>query len=125
MKNFITAGDVVGRRYKFNGANKMLKPDFNIKVWAALNLIPRGKITTYKAIAEYLGQPRAARAVGRACNKNPGAPKIPCHRVIKSDGSLGGYRGGVKRKIELLKAEGVKVIDNKVENIKKKMYKFR
>jgi methylated-DNA-[protein]-cysteine S-methyltransferase len=96
----------------------MRPAEFNKKVWAALKLIPRGKVTTYKEIAKYLGRPKAARAVGNACGKNPNAPRVPCHRVVRSDGRIGGYAGGIKKKIELLKKEGVRVKRGKVEDCK-------
>jgi O-6-methylguanine DNA methyltransferase len=102
----------------------MQPADFNKKVWAALNLISRGWVTTYKELAKYLGRPKAARAVGNALNKNPDAPRVPCHRVIKSDGRIGGYAGGVKQKIELLEREGVKILKGKAEDFKNKLYKF-
>jgi len=70
--------------------------------------IPKGKIKTYKQVALGINRPRSARAVANACGKNPYAPKVPCHRVIRSDGSLGGYSrsGGIKVKKKLLKKEG-------------------
>lgn len=104
----------------------MKKIEFNKKVWQALKLIPRGRITTYKELARYLGRPKAARAIGSACGANPDAPKTPCHRAVKSDGRLGGYSGGggIKKKIKLLKKEGIEVDKGKVENFKKKLYKF-
>lgn len=106
--------------------NKSVKlSEFNKKVWAALKLIPRGRVTTYKELAKYLGWPKAARAVGNVCGRNPDAPLVPCHRVVKSDGSLGGYARGVKRKIELLKKEGVRVKKGKVAEFKKKKFKFK
>ena len=84
---------------------------FQIKVWEYLKKIPRGKFKTYKDVAIAINHPRAARAVANACAKNPYAPKIPCHRVIRSDGGLGGYsgRGGVKKKAGLLRSEKVKI----------------
>ena len=103
----------------------MRPANFNEKVWAALKLIPRGRVTTYKEIAKYLGQPKAARAVGNACAKNSHAPKAPCHRVVKSGGGLGGYAGGENNKIKLLKKEGVKINRGKIKNFKKKIYKFK
>ena len=102
----------------------MLASNLNKKVWLALKKIPRGRITTYKDLAKYLGRPKAIRAVGNACGKNPFAPRLPCHRVIKSDGSLGGYSGGEKKKIGLLKKEGVRVEKGKVEEFKNIIYKF-
>ena len=70
--------------------------------------IPKGKIKSYKQVALSINRPRSARAVANACGKNPYAPKVPCHRVIRSDGSLGGYSGsgGIKTKKKLLKKEG-------------------
>ena len=81
---------------------------FQLKVWKYLKTIPRGKIKTYKQVAIGINRPKSARAVANACAKNPYAPKIPCHRVIRADGSLGGYsgKGGVKTKKKLLKREG-------------------
>lgn len=90
-----------------------------------MKLIPRGQVTTYKTLAEFIGKPKAARAVGNACGKNPDAPRVPCHRVVKSDGSLGGYAGGVKKKIHLLRSEEVKVTNGKVKEFKEKIYKFK
>jgi methylated-DNA-[protein]-cysteine S-methyltransferase len=82
---------------------------FQLKVWAYLSKIPRGKVKTYSQVAKAIGKPLAVRAVANAVGKNPYAPKIPCHRVIRSDGSLGGYsgKGGVKTKRLLLKKEGI------------------
>ena len=84
---------------------------FQIKVWKYLRSIPKGKIITYKQLAKAIKKPRATRAVANACAKNPYAPKIPCHRVIRSDGGLGGYSGpgGIKQKIKLLRSEKVKI----------------
>jgi methylated-DNA-[protein]-cysteine S-methyltransferase len=82
---------------------------FQIKVWKFLKKIPKGKVKTYKQVAIGIKRPKSARAVANACGKNPYAPQIPCHRVIRSDGSLGGYsgKGGVKTKKKLLKLEGL------------------
>ena len=81
---------------------------FQIKVWKYLKTIPKGKVKTYKQVAIGINRPKSARAVANACAKNPYAPNIPCHRVIRSDGGLGGYsgRGGVKTKKRLLMKEG-------------------
>ena len=81
---------------------------FQRKVWAAIAKIPRGRVLTYAQLARKIGKPRAARAVANACAANPNAPRVPCHRVIRSDGGLGGYsgRGGVAAKRRLLKGEG-------------------
>ena len=81
---------------------------FQVKVWKYLKSIPKGKVKTYKEVAIAINMPKAARAVANACAKNPYAPNIPCHRVIRSNGSLGGFSapGGTKAKKNLLKKEG-------------------
>ncbi len=81
---------------------------FQQRVWQALTQIPRGETRTYREISEAIGQPRASRAVAAACAANPLAVAIPCHRVVRSDGSLSGYRWGVDRKAELLRREQVR-----------------
>lgn len=84
---------------------------FQRKVWLYLKKIPRGKVKTYSDVAKAIGKPLAVRAVANAIAKNPYSPRIPCHRVIRSDGSLGGYsgKGGVKTKKLLLKKEGITI----------------
>lgn len=78
---------------------------FEVKVWEALRLIPAGETTTYGEIADRLGVPRQARDVGEACAANRLAIVVPCHRVVKKDGSISGYRWGVRRKRTLLERE--------------------
>jgi methylated-DNA-[protein]-cysteine S-methyltransferase len=86
------------------------------EVYDVLAQIPEGKVTTYGDIARVLGHPRASRVVGRILNKNPNPIVTPCHRVIKSDGNIGGYAFGKIRKKELLKKEGLCFIgDNAVD----------
>ena len=82
---------------------------FQVKVWRYLQKIPVGNIKTYSEVAKAIGKPLAVRAVANAIAKNPYPSQIPCHRVIRSDGSLGGYscKGGLKTKKELLKKEGI------------------
>ena len=84
---------------------------FQLKVWSYLKKIPKGSVRTYSQVAKSIGKPLAVRAVANAIGKNPYAPKIPCHRVIRSDGSLGGYsgKGGIKTKKLLLKKEGIRL----------------
>ena len=84
---------------------------FQQKVWAALRTIPRGEVRTYTDIAIQIGHPSSARAVANACGKNPYAPEVPCHRVIRSDGSIGGYsaEGGSEKKRAMLREEGVHI----------------
>ncbi len=88
---------------------KLKGTKFQLKVWNYLKKIPRGKVKTYSDVAKSIGKPLAVRAVANAIGKNPLAPQIPCHRVIRSDGSLGGYsgKGGIKTKRLLLKKEGI------------------
>jgi len=78
---------------------------FQRQVWEALQRIPRGEMRSYSAIARKIGKPKATRAVARACATNPVAVAIPCHRVVRRDGELGGYRWGIERKEQLLALE--------------------
>ena len=82
---------------------------FQIMVWNELKKIPKGEVRTYKEIAIAIGKPNSARAVANACGRNPRPIEIPCHRVIRSDGRLGGYsgKGGISKKLRLLKKEGI------------------
>ena len=84
---------------------------FQLKVWKYLKTIPKGKVKTYKEVAIGINRPKSSRAVANACAKNPYAPKIPCHRVIRSDGCLGGYsgKGGIRQKLRLLRSEKVQI----------------
>ena len=80
---------------------------FQEKVWAELRKIPLGQTRSYADIAAAVGSPGAVRAVGTANGSNPVAVLVPCHRVIRSDGTLGGYGGGLPNKVRLLTAEGI------------------
>lgn len=80
--------------------------DFQKSVWKALLEIPYGQTSSYKQIANLIGNPKAVRAVGTACGNNPFLIIIPCHRIVKSDGSLGGFAYGSEIKKKLLKLEG-------------------
>ena len=84
---------------------------FQLQVWNYLKKIPKGSVTTYTQVAIAINKPKSARAVANACAQNPYAPNIPCHRVIRSDGGLGGYsgRGGVDQKLKLLRSEKVDI----------------
>ncbi len=81
-------------------------------------LIPEGRVSTYKAIAKALDT-KAYRAVGSAIGKNPNPITVPCHRVVKSDGGVGGYAFGVEKKIQLLQKEGVQVANDKIIDFEK------
>lgn len=96
---------------------------FQARVLKLVSKIPEGKVTTYKEIARALGSPKACRAVGNALFRNPYPLKIPCHRVMRSDGKIGGYRSGSRRKARLLAKEGIKIKGEKV-NLKKYIFKF-
>ena len=97
---------------------KLVGTEFQINVWKEIIKIPKGKIKTYKEIAVILGKPNSSRAVANACGKNPYVPIIPCHRVIRSDGYLGGYSGigGIEQKKKLLIEEGF--FDFKIAKLK-------
>jgi methylated-DNA-[protein]-cysteine S-methyltransferase len=96
---------------------------FQEKVWKLLKQIPKGKVTTYKVIAEKLNT-KAYRAVGNACHNNPYAPKVPCHRVINSNGKIGGFASGVENKIKILRKEGIEIKNGKIQNLEKVIFKF-
>lgn len=93
--------------------NFLTGTDFERKVWTSLKDIPYGETSTYKWIAEKAGNPSATRAAGRALSKNPVPIVLPCHRVIESDGSLGGYSSGTNIKIRLLELEYYSKINKK------------
>lgn len=79
---------------------------FTEKVYAVVAKIPRGKVLTYKEVARRAGSPHAYRAVGNIMHNNPDTKKVPCHRVVRSDGDIGGYASGRAKKIAILKGEG-------------------
>ena len=85
--------------------------------------VPKGKVTTYRELAHALGT-KAYRAVGQAMNRNPELVSVPCHRVIKSNGEVGGYALGIDRKKELLKMEGVQVESNGRINLSMHLHLF-
>ncbi|MEK6983833.1 MAG: MGMT family protein [Nanoarchaeota archaeon] len=102
---------------------------FNEKIYCLLKKIPKGKVTTYKILAEAAGT-KAYRAVGQAMRCNPYAPVVPCHRVVKSDGSIGGFAGSinpngkeVRKKIAMLGKEGIATKNRKIVNFKKVLIK--
>lgn len=98
------------------------------RVWQLMEKIPEGKVTTYGLIARKLNT-NAYRAVGNACRENPYAPRVPCHRVVKSDGTIGGFGGKtsgktIEKKIQLLRKEGVEVRNRKIVDFEKVLFKF-
>ena len=88
---------------------------FTDKVYAVVTKIPKGKVMTYAAVAKRAGFPKAARAVGNALNKNPDLKKVPCCRVVRADGRVGGYALGPKKKIAILKKEGATLHGDRVD----------
>jgi len=98
---------------------------FQISVWKAMEQIPRGKVTSYGAIADYLGT-KAVRAVGSAVGKNPYAPEVPCHRVVRQDRKIGNYSGGegTPTKIQLLSEEGVLIKEGKIMDFERVYWRF-
>jgi len=101
---------------------------FEERVWKLLEKIPRGKVTTYGLLARKLNT-KAYRAVGNACRRNPYAPRVPCHRVVKSDGTIGGFGGktsgnAIERKTRLLRKEKVKVRNGKIVDFKRVLFTF-
>jgi len=98
--------------------------NFNERVYKLCKKIPRGRVSTYKELGKALGgKGQLYRAVGRALNKNPYAPKVPCHRVISSSGKIGGFASGIKNKIKLLKQEGIEIRNNKID-LKKHLFRL-
>ncbi|PLX22964.1 MAG: hypothetical protein C0600_15895 [Ignavibacteria bacterium] len=95
-----------GRLKKFRMKTHLFGTEFQLQVWTALRAIPYGTTTSYRSIADAIGNPDAPRAVGGAVGKNPISIVIPCHRVIGEDGALVGYGGGIERKKKLLRLEG-------------------
>ncbi|MEM2875142.1 MAG: MGMT family protein [Candidatus Hadarchaeales archaeon] len=88
---------------------------FTGEVLKLVSRVPRGRITTYGEIARALGRPKAARAVGLALSKNPFPGRIPCHRVIRRDGGLGGYSLGIKLKERMLREEGIEIRNGRIQ----------
>ncbi len=98
--------------------------NFDRQVLRLAERITVGRVTTYKMLARAMGIPKASRAVGNALNRNKKLLIIPCHRVVKSDGSVGGYRLGYKKKICLLKKEGIKFEGKKVKNFSDILFNY-
>ncbi len=91
---------------------------FSDNVYNLVSKIPKGKVTTYKIVGQKLNT-KGYRAIGQILNKNPNTPKVPCHRVVFSDGTLGGYKSGINKKKQLLQKEGIIIKDNKILNFNK------
>jgi len=96
---------------------------FNNKCYELLKQVPRGKVTTYRELASALGT-RAWRAVGTAMAKNDDLIITPCHRVVRSDGSIGQYASGARKKAELLETKGIEISNGKVKDLDRFFYRF-
>ena len=107
----------------FRSLSEVIGVSFAEKCYQLLLRVPQGRVTTYRELAKALGT-RAYRAVGQAMNRNPRLIEIPCHRVVCSNGEIGGYALGVEKKIELLQKEGVVVKGNRVEGMEGILYRF-
>ena len=114
MKNNLNFGTLIEKdinKHHFQTGTKFQK-----LVWNEIAKIPKGKILTYEQLALKINSPMSIRAVANACGKNPYAPKIPCHGVVRKDGTLGGYsgKGGINRKKKMLENEGHKFVKDKI-----------
>jgi methylated-DNA-[protein]-cysteine S-methyltransferase len=101
---------------------------FDESVWKLMESIPKGRVTTYGLIAEKLNT-KAYRAVGNACRRNPYAPRVPCHRVVRSDGTVGGFGGKisgktVEKKVKMLREEHVQIRNGKIVDFEKVVFRF-
>ncbi|MEM4378868.1 MAG: MGMT family protein [Candidatus Nitrosotenuis sp.] len=94
------------------------------KVYKTLLRVPKGKVTTYGELAKAVGLKNGQRVIGRIMNKNPFPVIIPCHRVVKSDGKIGGYFYGQEVKTRMLSAEGIVVRDGKIQDWEKSIFRF-
>lgn len=102
--------------------------NFEERVWKLMEAIPKGQVTTYGLIARKL-KTKAYRAVGNACRRNPYAPRVPCHRVVRSNGTIGGFGGKtsgetVENKVRMLRREGVEVRNGKIVNFERVVFRF-
>lgn len=98
--------------------------DFHKRCYELLSNIPKGKVTTYKEMANALGS-KAWRAVGTAMAQNTNLVNTPCHRVVRSDGTVGQYALGTDKKSDLLSSEGVEISNNKIKNLDKYIFRFK
>lgn len=97
--------------------------DFERKVFLVVRKIPAGNVSTYALVAQAIGKPKACRAVGNALNKNCN-PDVPCHRVVRSDGCVGGFARGTKKKVEMLRGEGVEIKNGRIATFDRRLFRF-
>ena len=105
------------KRKKHRGTSK--RHINNQSVYNLVSNIPAGKVATYGQLASSVGNPRAARGIGKILNKNPRPIIVPCHRVVCSDGHIGGYMYGKERKISLLLDEGIPIVNDLIKDFEK------
>ncbi len=98
--------------------------DLSSRVYKKLLEVPRGRVTTYAELAKAVGIENGSRAIGNIMNKNPNPVTVPCHRVVRSDGSVGGYAFGSTEKTQLLFSEGIKVRDGRIVDMDDMVYRF-
>lgn len=98
------------------------RKNLKTEVCSFLKKIPKGKVSTYKKVAESIGYPKAYRAVGNALNKNSDPVKYPCYKIVKSSGLIGGYALGSLKKVELLKRDGIEIKNGKVVNLDRYLF---
>jgi len=94
------------------------------KTYELLKKIPRGRVTTYKALADAVGT-KAYRAIGQFMKHNPYAPTVPCHRVVASDGTIGGFNKGITKKIRMLQSEGIRISGNRIVDFPTVLFPFQ
>ncbi len=94
------------------------------KIYKKLLQVPKGKITTYGELAKAVGMKNGQRAVGKIMNKNPYPVIVPCHRVVKSDGKVGGYAYGEEIKSNMLQKEGIEIKNGKISDLENRIYRF-
>jgi len=98
--------------------------DFTESVLMRVSLIPKGNVATYKGIATSLGDPNLSRAVGNALNSNLDPENVPCYRVVRSDGLVGGYRLGPSAKEKKLRADGIKIMKGRIIGLERYLFRF-
>ena len=111
------------KRIPMNLLDTSLCYPFQLKVLKTERTIPYGKTASYGWVAKQIST-NAYRAVGNACHNNPYAPEVPCHRVVKTNGKLGGFGTGTENKIKILKREGIEVKDGKIVDFKRTLFRF-
>lgn len=96
---------------------------FHRKVYNLVCKIPKGKVTTYKILAQAIGKPKNWREIGYLLSQNPFPQQVPCYKVVKSNGEIGGYNGGKLLKKKLLQKDGLKIYNNKIKDFKKHLFR--